>query len=135
MNEIISKELLNLVLDLEIHEFKIIGDKDNVIFYHTKNAFMPMGDINIYELAHKCKEWCRKTHGYIVDSGYNTDIIEDEEICSNCLEVDIWEANVYKITITSQRDYIKKVGIFARDTEPEAIIKATEWVAKEKGLL
>ena len=50
----ISKELLSEILKVEIEDLSK-AKKENEIGYKIKNGWY--SSINIYELAHKCKEW------------------------------------------------------------------------------
>lgn len=63
----IIKELLSEVLEVEIIDFNIIGNKLNYIIpnYETEEdgdlIYIDLGqNINIYEFAFKCKEWALK---------------------------------------------------------------------------
>lgn len=67
----ISKELLSEVLgkDVEkiaIRENNIIPFIKNTVYKDSPNPIEP---INIYYLAHKCKEWCFYSHKIWVSSG------------------------------------------------------------------
>lgn len=66
----ISKELLSEVLSNNVKGLKSFGmsaDESNLIL-----QFNDMDDvINIYELAHKCKEWAYN-NGYSIVSGIDT---------------------------------------------------------------
>lgn len=69
--------------------------------------------INIYELAHRCKEWARDNE-FFLRSFY------DYEGAFCYISAPVW---VDKIEIP-------KTG-FCSDTEPEAIFKACEWILKQ----
>jgi len=69
-------------------------------------------DINIYELAHKCKEWA-KEHT-IVSAYYSED---DKKGAWSCLHENL---------CTSGGE------TFYADTEPEAIFKACQWIMENK---
>ena len=69
--------------------------------------------INIYELAHKCKEWARDNE-FFLRSFY------DYEGAFCYISAPVW-AN--KIDII-------KTG-FCSDTEPEAIFRASEWILEQ----
>lgn len=63
MKEIISKDLLSEVLTGNVKSFSI--DKNNV-YYDIDHGT----SINIYELAHKCKEWAYNK-GFDIYSDFN----------------------------------------------------------------
>ena len=107
---IISKELLSEVLGVYVRDGwyfdcelllythdKILGLDEN---YHSQ--------INIYELAHKCKEWAHSRNFMIQSYLYNTKARAD--LLSSC-------------------DVDEK---FQADTEPEAVFRACEWILKDK---
>ena len=121
---IISKELLIAVLGSEYNQrlvdwFQI--EEDNFLrTYYDCGSFDDKGrptglglEINIYEFAHKCKEWVL-SKGYSQLSGKD-DIYEKGEgfVCS----------------VGSTTLLIKD---FYADTELEAILKACEWVLELK---
>ena len=104
----ISKELLSEVLGINIDENDIYI-KNNYIYYaycRSDNEWINASS-NIYELAHKCKEWALSKE-YVISShskykldGYNCILY-----CNNG-EID---------------------EDFTSDTEPGAIFKACEWI-------
>ena len=105
----ISKELLSEVLNEEVLSIRPYIDNDP--FY--KNVFMwecrknTYDTINIYELAHKCKEWL-KSNVSNANSGF-----------------DNGHRNFCHIENYNIQDR------FYADTEVEAIFKACEWILKE----
>lgn len=104
-----SKELLSEVLSCE-GRIQIIHHmvKGQTTLYYAEHISCAsfQREINIYELAHKCKEWANVTKGVYLSSGYD--------------EMDKkWEAMMMKFT-------------FVADTEPEAIFKACEYILKNK---
>ena len=118
MEQIISKELLSEVLGInvmsEIREDDLC--EDNILIYW--DFFEKRGNegrnINIYELAHKCKEWayrygCEIASYKIQDSSEYRCLIGHNTINFNS----------------------KKSGYYA-DTEPGAIFKACQWVLDNK---
>ena len=121
---IISKELLSEVLgvyvrngwyfdcELLIYTYdKILGLDEN---YHSQ--------INIYELAHKCKEWA---------SSYGYDLFSHRfDANASYAYLDLGMKNV----IPSNNKYIfigSYIQEFESNTEPEAIFKACQWILKE----
>ena len=115
----ISKELLSEVLNISINLIElnpILENNKNDIGYLLKGSQNTVHEvhrnhkrINIYELAHKCKEWALK-HGYLLESGLAV-----------CFEKGFCE--IY----TTRKPY-QKINEVLHNTEPEAIFKACEWV-------
>ena len=101
-----SKELISEVLSKEVEEERFIDS--NSLTYVNSGIYE---DINIYELAHKCKEWALRK-GYIVASGLN----EEGRWWCDVSEVKIFPA----INCT-----------YVQDTEMEAVIKACEWIMEQ----
>lgn len=106
MEDMISKELLSEVMGQEIRELGTIIIDDLSYFSVFWRA------INIYQLAHKCKEWAW-------DNGYGMNITR------SLLH------DMYGTTIFYKNGAFSSSGGLA-DTEPEAIFKACDWILKEK---
>lgn len=104
----ISKELLSEVLDRKVVEF--IEESwlcsSNTIVYILEDD-VNEDFINIYELAHKCKEWAY-SKGYVIVS------------MNNFKWCYVNVSNLGGLTL-------KEVN---SDTEPQAIFKACEWILK-----
>ena len=96
-----SKELVSAVLGEEVKSVELW--KENSIRYFAPKDYI----INIYELAHKCKEWS-KDEVYYLESGYI-----NGAVCRVYLD-------------------LEDMKIFWADTEPEAVFKACEWILKEQ---
>ena len=105
----ISKTLLTIVLGKTIIKLKL---KNNKIVYVGGNT-QKRKKINIYELAHKCKEWARD-NDFFLRSFY------DYEGAFCYISAPEW---VDKINIP-------KTG-FSSETEPEAIIEACEYILQQ----
>jgi len=107
----ISNKLLSKVLKTELMGYEVLEsalDKHNL--YHINYYIKGMTKgyfINIYELAHKCKEWAR-------DIGFTFKIEFSKRGVSLMFYGDI--KNPYNVA----------------DTEPEAIFKACEWILKQE---
>ncbi len=117
MNEVISKELVSEVLEVN----GVLGleqnQKDIVIIFGEGCKF----NINIHELAHRCKEWAR-TEGkeylytqHIIGTNYPSSSGEKPEV----KHYDMWVCFV---------NIIQQHRIGTADTEPEAIFKACEYI-------
>ena len=105
----ISKELLS----------EVLGKKVDMIYTedYLGHSFKPfirplygsfVDEVNIYELAHKCKEWALTKHNTYLSSWTES----SQGVC---------EAS----TTNEDKD-------FFAETEPEAIFKACEWILKDK---
>ena len=119
-NEIISKELLSLVLgreELIPHEIS-----DNLLWYETTvDNVWENNYENLDTLGRLCKEWITKDH--------HKNFLCNLDIHST------FDTFLVSVTMNFDYDVLDNKKQFYGDSELEAIIKATEWVAKEKGLL
>jgi hypothetical protein len=151
----ITKELLSEVLNIKgnfRHGFDDISilELDKVEFNsQTNRVFMSLkpsmlygtvapvirtNSINVYELAHKCKEWATE-FGYYISSGYS-DMEYDGDSC---------EPN-YKIYATinlrcgyhsynskyDRDDWSEDISFDMNTSEPEAVFKACQWILDNK---
>ena len=125
MEAIISKELLSEILDKKavVDDISNIELKENTITFiedywdeDEGSGFYRNHTTNIYELAHKCKEWAL-SKGYILmskprtSSSFATCVFCKNGKCD--YEDDLWND-------------------FRAGTEPEAIFKACEWILNQK---
>jgi len=116
----ISKELLSEVLGYKaehLHLNTSLNPLGNDIVLRCDNKRgdgTTIKNINIYELAHKCKEWGHNK-GFILKSWK----LRYESMCS------IEE-------LTNEPPFITLHQIYNEDTEPEAIFKACEWIFNER---
>lgn len=101
---LISKELLSKVLNRNILKIKIFS---NCVGYFYDEKY---DEINIFELAHKCKEW-------LIEQTDN-----DIEIRSNK------DVSIVSVYIKEEADFHFEYA----DMEIEAIFKACEWILKNK---
>lgn len=125
----ISKELLNEVLEEEVLSVRPYISDDpfykNVIMWECRKNTMEYYDtINIYELAHKCKEWafslgCELSSFKANYSGY-------------------WFSTIKFVDVIARPISFKFVDVMARpisfnsNKEPEAIFKACQWILDNK---
>ena len=116
----LSKELLGKLFKFE----KIKNNRmiKNTSTYRFDGMVLPCEyierEINVNELANKCKEWANKNDLYLL-SGLHTDLKHGKGTC-----------------------YIFQTGVmpsdmhlaicFISDTEPEAIFKACEWILEQQ---
>lgn len=107
----ISKELLTIVLEKEIREFVIEKNELRYILENDTNSIPELYYINIYELAHKCKEWANKQGYKKVYSG----IYESTD-----------QGSLYICIISSIE--ANHTLDFWESTEQEAIFKASQYI-------
>ena len=111
MNYLPSKEVLTEILKENVKEVYEIGSnpnfKDNTLLFNL-NGCGELCNINIYELAHKCKEWA-----------YN-----DKSLCGYSIELKSYKSEFgYWLCELMSEDIT-----FSGDTEPEAIFAACQWI-------
>lgn len=114
----ISKELLSEVLNQNVTSVYKQQEQYRYTTSNTSGAWVSGSDVpfpNIYELAHKCKEWAFK-QGYEL---FSRILSNDNQMSGNCLVIRVESDPETVLTITNA------------DTEPEAIFKACEWILKE----
>lgn len=113
MNDLkISKELLSEVLKIPLEAIsKIYFDKTNLLVKKSNNR---IEEHNIYEFIFKCKDWAKKLE-YIIFSS-PTQKIEYTAV--------VQSFDINKIYFGQNQFYAL--------TEVEAIIKASEWIIKER---
>lgn len=117
----ISKELILKLIPLELneehdkyYETKIgntlnIGYSYNVLFKGNKVG-SGAKHFNIYELAHKCKEWAVDNHFHIYSK-----IMKDKAV-----------AKIRKSINGKHRK--NTLCLFVANTEPEAVFKVCQWI-------
>jgi hypothetical protein len=112
----ISKKLLSEVLNTKVLNadcYKIEYVNYNTIQYFDKDIFPDeRKQINIHELANKCKEWAYE-RDYLIYSIFSY----------------AGEGSCY---ITKDDDIKKRLKTFSGDSEPESIFKACEWILSQK---
>ena len=123
--KMISKELLSEVLGVYVRDGWYF-DCELLIYTYDKISGLDENyhaEINIYELAHKCKEWAYKKEYALTpmnDFGFgNKDTDNFKSYWTSCY-INLRPSNgthLYCVEMTS---------------EPEAIFKACEWILKEK---
>lgn len=121
----IDKELLSAVLGEEYIDrlVEVISIEDNLMrTYYDCGSGAPTGlglEINIYELAHKCKEWA-------FNEGFTLSSSKDG--------IDEWCIELYNHLADDINDYRLNIDFDAFDatTEPEAIFKACQWILDNK---
>jgi len=119
MKDLISKELLSLVIGEKISYIELkpkIGKVQRLFISHKEENYEYEERLNLDTLGRLMKEWCH-IKGFLVKIHYPLNRVD--------IAVSVAQDNS---TIFGEKEFIE-------NTELEAIIKATEWVAKEKGLL
>lgn len=115
MENIISKELLSEVLGSKVTRIEYKKDNYTIgvncirIHYATSIYFQ---DINIYELAHKCKEWAYEKKHYLIESRFSLGCSGVSQVAKNGLS-----------------EYEE---IFHENSEAEAIFKACQLILDNK---
>jgi len=117
MPTLLSKELLSEVLEnKKVKEIYEIGSNPNVgdnTLLYSLQSFEDIQDINIFELADKCKKWAYKLDEWIIESGVTEEAY----------------ANLYGRYSCSDDEPIET---FSEDTEVGAIFKAAQWILDNK---
>jgi len=111
-DQIISKELLSAILKRDIEEVKnIMG---STLYFNVPEH----GDyINVYELAHKCKEWAENLKYTIASNNYSATISYNEHQEEDDDRHLFWKCDEHKIF---------------KDTEVNSIFKACQWILDNK---
>ncbi len=103
----ISKELLSIVFGHEITNVLIISNSYISISKVAKKQTLTTTSFNIYELAHRCKEWA-------FNSGFSITVYKTLGYTTYTAEIHCDEGTI--------------VILDSLSTEPEAVLKACEWV-------
>lgn len=161
MEAIISKELLSEILDKKVvvDDISNIELKENTITFiedywdeDEGSGFYRNHTINIYELAHKCKEWALnqeidkspkenifkfkvlykmdiETYKHPIEDGYSSMI--NPLKYGNSVNLNTFGIclNSYDSTIVNNTF---ESLVFYAPTEPEAIFKACQWILNQK---
>ena len=116
----ISKELLSEILQYKVGKFHIdTSNSTPYIDVWLASDLSGINDsINIYELAHKCKEWALNKNYSIA-----TEFMRNED------EGD-WFICIVK-RYTDEAQYIE-AKFYDEPTEPEAIFKSCKWILDNK---
>lgn len=103
----ISKELLSKVLGNKVKSIRLVEKYDGKLNKRVNGLHVTfegyVENINIHEIAHRCKEWAWQ-NGYIISS---------------------FPTPAYWRVVVGSRK------VFIADNETEAIFKACEWILKE----
>ena len=113
-----SKELLSAVFDEYIVE--VYEASGNIYYHSSEDEISREKDrkINIYELAHKIKEWALK-QGYRIAS----------QLIERGMTIDIG-MDGFAVVHTCNREVNKE----REDTEPEAVFAAGEWILNQQNI-
>jgi len=125
----ISILLAEAVLEQQGRISTVQDSRNEIAFYGKESEFL--GIYNIYELAHKCKEWAF-TKGYLVTSGTNYSDNYLDDLPNNDL-INWYSYAIEKPTSFFQVMYeMDMPNCFDGDTEHEAIFKACQWILDNK---
>ena len=131
----ISKKLLCSVLqNNRVSSDGYKQSDDNLIHFNCVYGNAPddyydeVECINIYELAHMCKEWAKDQkicgqlpHVYLIDSGLEK---KSDEPCGRGYKIKCAAWFAYNI--------VGDIKYFYAATEPEAVFKACQWILDNK---
>lgn len=115
-----SKELLSEILGLEVYGVKLIQQTSTIRFIFDAIGENRDSSINIYELAHKCKEWAYKKEFKLL-SGFDEPQYENSPKEYSCIINHIY-----------CEGGCRNDNNFIADTEPEAVFKASQWIYDNK---
>lgn len=118
----INNNLLSQILDIPLENIQFIDKVDDLFIYNRnyiselrswhKNA----GAINIYELAHKCKEWAWNEYSVRIESGrmygFNTEVWN--------AVISVYNGHIFYIEDSEHWE--------ESNNEPEAIFKACQYI-------
>ena len=132
----ISKELLSEVIGRKIRNIYLENEegdnflRENEISYEYRIDMQGMGcediekAINIYELAHKCKEWALDNRWIISTMPMLTE--------KKWRNTSVRLSHFYSAGKDRHLDGIYHNGRIEADTETEAIFKACQWILDNK---
>jgi hypothetical protein len=122
----ISKELLKEVILNEYDVLEITIENDGLLYWNGgKETTYPYfliepGCMNLYELAHKCKEWAYYKHDKMI---FQIAYFPKRKYAIKDFDTPLDEWFRKKITLSD---------MFGAETEPEAIFKACQWILENK---
>lgn len=113
----VSEDLLKKILNKEVSIWDKNEIKDNIleIGIHLPSGGRLYKELNVYELAYKCKEWAKEI-GYTIISGYDNDYMGEKynkRVFGYCCQIQDKEFNI--------KD-------FYEEDELNAIIKACQYI-------
>ena len=118
MKTLPSKELISKVLKVKVSDSKdfcLCLENSNIEYGKVEKYGTNRENINIYELAHKCKKWAFK-QGYEL---FSRILSNDNQRRGNCLVIRVESDPETVLTISNA------------ETEPEAIFKATSYIMEQ----
>lgn len=128
MIEVLNNDNIKLVIGINEHnEIKYIMDNNDIEY------------INVYELAHKCKEWASFLRYEIHSSTDRDYFTEGTSFGKYVYQVDEHSTGV---AIVNLRLFLDEYGrpyqrshfefMIEADSEPEAVFQACEWILNNK---
>ncbi len=104
----ISKDLVGMVLGMEVTQVAINNNQLKYNGHHVKN---------IHEFAHDCKAWAFNQGYELTTRPDNIDCLEDD--VSPKGKILYWSA------------YLNSLHVSRKGTEPQVVFEACEWILKE----
>ena len=124
-----SKELLSAVLNSTVHFTNQIKCADNELrISFTNERFSGTKNYNIYELAHKVKEWAVKQHKENKENNNGNHFYLNHFGSTLVGFFENYQAEIGYRGTDRDGDWADLQIIFTERTEPEAIFRAGEWI-------
>lgn len=118
--EVVSKELLSEVLGTchveSVHDI-LVKDKLQFAYYTDDIGGIDVDSINIYDLAHKCKEW---------------GLSEFKDCLFSINEFSTFDSNRIEVVKYTDSNTEEKRFNF-KDLKPENMIESCQWILENKG--
>lgn len=115
----ISKKLLSEVFNEKVLSYNVINKTEIIVQFFEHDEV-----INIYELAHKCKEWAFKNGFCISEIDYLFSLSKPNE---PDFRANVWcILDNHKALLNQTPE--KPCAYFDEPTQNEAIFKACEWI-------
>ena len=112
----ISKELLSKVIGLDI--LAVYGEANSILTFKFDescgNQIGREGKINIYELAHECKEWAENKNHIIYS------------------HIDRCHSPARQVGVATIGNQVFRGYYGTNESEPEAVLKACEWILENE---
>lgn len=113
----ITEELFRVVTHYGKYRYTRLSFEGNLVKV-SLDGQTHFGSINIYELAHKCKEWAFWNDYYVITKLRMPDIYRGEHKIDYGVEI-------------YQQDNLVKQSWWA-ESEPKAILQACEWILEQQ---
>ena len=130
--EVISKELLSEVLELEMNNYPIVTFTSNNSYITLSHRGLVSADIriNIYELAYKCKEWAKSNLFSYMNIGTISETRAKLDLRTK-FNFGIWRGySCNVVTIDERHRTLHSTKCY--ESETESIFKACQWILDNK---